>query len=206
MLLAIDRAEPEPWLIARVAQILRRGGIAVIPTDTVYALVCVLGDEPAARRLYEVKQVDPSKRLSLLVGDIATASRYTRGIANPVFRAMKRVLPGPYTFIFQASPDIPRVMLHKRRTVGIRIPDSPIALAILEELGATLLSTSVRNAADEWLLDPAEIAAELAGKVDVVVDAGLVVAEPSTVVDLSGAEPALVRRGKGPVAALELFS
>ena len=206
MLLAIDRTEPEPWLIARVAQILRRGGVAVIPTDTVYALVCLLGDDDAVRQLYEVKHIAPAKRLSLLVGDIATASRYTRGIANPVFRAMRRVLPGPYTFIFQASPDIPRVMLHKRRTVGIRIPDSPIALALLAELGETLLSTSVRNGADEWLLDPAEIADELAGQVSVVVDAGLLAAEPSTVVDLSGVEPVLLRRGKGDVAALELFT
>jgi tRNA threonylcarbamoyl adenosine modification protein (Sua5/YciO/YrdC/YwlC family) len=205
MLLTIDPHEPEPWLIARVVQALKRGGLAVIPTDTVYAIVCPLGNEDAIARLYEVKHVSASKRLSILVADIANASRFTRGISNHVFRAMKRVLPGPYTFIFQASAEVPRIMLHKRRTVGLRIPDCPIALAVLAELGEPLLSTSVRNAADEWLLDPIEIEAELHGEVDVVADGGIVTNDVSTVVDLSGLEPELVRTGKGDVEALGLL-
>jgi tRNA threonylcarbamoyl adenosine modification protein (Sua5/YciO/YrdC/YwlC family) len=205
VLLTIDPAEPESWLIGRVVQTLRRGGLAVIPTDTVYALVCPLSNEASTERLYTVKSISPTKRLSILVGDIATASRFTRGIPNPVFRLMKRVLPGPYTLIFQASQEVPRIMLHKRRTVGIRIPDSPIAAAVIEELGEPLLSTSVRNRADEWLLDPAEIEQQLRGEVELVVDGGMLANEPSTVVDLSGPEPVLVRTGKGDVEALELF-
>lgn len=205
MLLPIDPGEPESWLIGRVASVIRKGGLVVLPTDTVYALTCAFDNEPAIERLYAVKRIAPAKRLSILVPDIATAARLTRGISNSVFRTMRRVLPGPYTFIFQASSEVPRTMLRKRRTVGIRIPASPIALAVLAELGSPLLATSVRNSADEWLLDPVTIEEELRGSVDLVVDGGLLAAEPSTVVDLSGDEPVLVREGKGDVAQLELF-
>ena len=206
MLLAIDPIDPEPWLTTRVVQALRRGGVAVLPTDTVYAIACGVDDPAAVEHLYEVKEMPPTKRLSLLVPDIATASRYARAIPDRVFRAMRRVLPGPYTFIFSAGSELPRVMLRKRRTVGIRIPDSPIVQSILAELGKPLFSTSVRNDDDEWVIDPADIAADLGQKVEIVVDAGLVSAEPSTVVDASGDEPVLVREGKGDVTALELFA
>jgi len=206
MLLTINPLEPEPWLLARGIQTLRRGGVVVLPTDTVYALACVLDDPSAIERLYGVKGITPAKRLSLLVADVATASRYAKGITNKVFRMMRRVLPGPYTFIFQATSEAPRIMLHKRRTVGIRIPDCPIVSAILAELPCPLLSTSVRNARDEFVLDPAEIEADLSGQVDLVVDGGPLVNEPSTVVDLSGDEPVLVRAGQGDVDALGLFA
>lgn len=205
MLLAIDPVEPESWLIGRVANVIRKGGLAVLPTDTVYALTCAFDNEAAIERLYTVKGIGPAKRLSILVPDIAAAARLTRGISNTVFRTMRRVLPGPYTFIFQASAEVPRAMLRKRRTVGIRIPDSPIALAVLAEVGVPLLATSVRNARDEWLLDPVAIEEDLRGQADIVVDGGLLAAEPSTVVDLSGDEPVLVRQGKGDVDLLELF-
>lgn len=205
MLLAIDPTDPEPWLTTRVVQALRRGGVAVVPTDTVYAIACRVDDPAAVEHLYEVKEMPATKRLSLLVPDIATASRYARAIPDRVFRAMRRVVPGPYTFIFSAGHELPRVMLRKRRTVGIRIPDSPIVQAILAELGKPLFSTSVRSEDDEWLLDPAVIAADLGQRVEITVDAGLLSAEPSTVVDATGDEPILVRAGKGDVAALELF-
>ncbi len=204
MLLTIDAKQPEPWLIGRVVNVLRRGGIAVIPTDTVYSLACALNDAAAVDHLYEVKGITPAKHLSILVPDIATASRFTRGITNTMFRTMRRVLPGPYTFIFAASTEVPRVMLRKRRTVGIRLPDSPIVQAVLAELGQPLLTTSVRGQRDEFLLDPAAIEDDLDGQVDLVVDGGLLANEPSTVVDLSGPEPVIVREGKGDVAALSL--
>ncbi len=205
VLLTIDPAEPESWLVARAAQLVRKGGVAVVPTDTVYAFVCRLHDPRAVERLYGIKGITAAKRLSILVPDIASASRYTRGIPNPVFRAMRRALPGPYTFIFNASGEVPRVMLHKRRTVGIRIPANPIALALLDELGEPLLSTSVRNTREEWTLDPAQIDDEFGAQVDVVVDGGVLANEPSTVVDLTGDTAQLVRAGKGDVDALELF-
>lgn len=206
MLLTIDPHEPEPWLIARVAQLLRRrGGLAVVPTDTVYSIVCVLSDGDAVARLYEAKGISPAKRLSLLVPDIAAAAAYTRGIPNQVFRMMRRALPGPYTLIFQASSEVPRIMLHKRRTVGLRIPDSAIVQALLSELGEPLLATSVRNLSDEWVLDAVTIDTECGDAVDVVVDGGLLSAEPSTVIDLSGGQPALVREGKGDTGVLDLI-
>ncbi|HPC82461.1 MAG TPA: L-threonylcarbamoyladenylate synthase [Thermoanaerobaculaceae bacterium] len=205
MPLHIDPTEPESWLVARVVQVLKRGGVVVLPTDTVYAFACALSRADAIERLYGVKEISGAKRLSIMVPDIATASRFTRGIPNHVFRAMRRVLPGPYTFIFQASHEVPKIMLHKRRTVGLRIPDNAIVQAVLAELGEPLLASSVRNAAEEFLLDPVVIADALAGKVDLVVGGGVLVNEPSTVVDLSEDEPELVRRGKGDVEALELF-
>lgn len=206
MLLRIDPAEPESWLIGRVAQILRRGGLAVVPTDTVYAIVCLLSNEAGVERLVDVKRVTPATRLSILVPDIATAARFARGIGNRVFRAMRRVLPGPYTFIFLASGEVPRVMLKKRRTVGLRIPDNPTIQALLAELDEPLFATSVRNAQDELLLDPVAIEDDLRGRIEVVIDAGLVANEPSTVIDVSADEPVLVRAGKGPIGELELFS
>ncbi len=205
MLLTIDPREPEPWLIARVVNLLRRGGVVVVPTDTVYGYACLLENGEATRRLYQAKGITAAKRLSILVGDLATAARYAKGMTTPVFRMMKRVLPGPYTFIFQATSEVPRTMLRKRRTIGVRYPDCPIVLAVLAEIGAPLLTTSVRNEADEWLLDPMEIEAKLGDTVDLVVDGGTLPNEPSTVIDLSGDEPVLVRQGKGDVAALELF-
>lgn len=205
MPLHIDPHEPESWLIARVVQVLKRGGVVVLPTDTVYTFACALSNATAIERLYGAKGISGAKRLSILVPDIATASRFTRGIGNHVFRVMKRVLPGPYTFIFQASQEVPKIMLHKRRTVGLRISDNAIVQAVLTELGEPLLCTSVRNVANEFLLDPVQIADTVAGQVDLVVGGGVLVNEPSTVVDLSGDEPELVRRGKGDVAALEMF-
>lgn len=202
MLLNIDPVQPESWLVGRVVNTLRRSGVVVIPTDTVYALACALNDPQAVERLYEVKGITPSKRLSILVPDIATASRFTRGITNSVFRAMRRVLPGPYTFIFAASSETPRIMLRKRRTVGIRLPDNPIALAILAEFGEPLLTTSVRGSQDEFLVDPATIDDDLGSQVELVVGGGPLGNEPSTIVDLSGPEPVIVRKGKGDPDAL----
>jgi len=206
VLLRIDPAEPESWLIGRVAQILRRGGLAVVPTDTVYAIVCLLSNQAGVERLVDVKRVTPATRLSILVPDIATAARFARGMGNRVFRAMRRVLPGPYTFIFLASGEVPRVLLKKRRTVGLRIPDNATIQALLADLDEPLFATSVRNARDELLLDPVEIEDDLRGRVEVVIDAGLVANEPSTVIDVSADEPVLVRSGKGPIGELELFS
>jgi tRNA threonylcarbamoyl adenosine modification protein (Sua5/YciO/YrdC/YwlC family) len=202
MLLTIDPVEPESWLIGRVAEVLRRGGIVVLPTDTVYALVCSFTDSEAIRRLYNVKAIPPAKRLSILVGDVTTASRYARGISTPIFRVMRRVLPGPYTLIFQATTEVPKTVLSKRRTIGIRMPASPIVSTLLEQLGQPLLSTSVRNERNDFLLDPSEIHERFGNQVDLVVDGGLLPNEPSTIVDLTGPEPVVVRAGKGDVRAL----
>ncbi len=205
MLITIDPREPEPWLVARAVQVLKRGGVAVLPTDTVYGITCAISHPEAIERIYSLKDLDPKKPLALLMADMQEVGQYTRSLDTPTYRLLKRVLPGPYTFIFQASPEVPKIMLRKRKTIGIRIPDNPIALAILAAVGEPLLSTSIRDVADAYVNDPVEIEERYEGRIDVVVDGGPLAPTPSTVVDFSGQVPELVREGKGDIEALELF-
>lgn len=205
MLLQLNTEQPEHWLVAQVVQVLRRGGVVVIPTDTVYGVTCSIDHTAAVQRIYGLKDMDPKKPLSILVPDMPTLGRYTRSLSTPVFRLMRRVLPGPYTFILEASRDVPRIMLRKRKTIGVRMPDNAISAAILEQLGEPLLSTSIRNPDDQILNDPTEIDLRHGNRIDLVVDGGPLLPVPSTVVDFTGREPILVRAGKGDVDALELF-
>ena len=204
MILQIDPVEPEPWLLARAVHVLRDGGIVVMPTDTVYGITCGITHHEAIRRIYKLKDMDPKKPLSILVSDMAMVGRYARGVSTPAFRILKRVLPGPYTFIFEASPEVPKIMLRKRRTIGIRMPDNPIALALLAEMGEPLLSSSILDS-EGFINDPEEIDASLGDRVGMVIDGGILLPLPSTVVDLSGSEPVLLRDGRGDVDILELF-
>jgi len=205
VILEIDPVEPEPWLLARAAQVLRGGGIVVMPTDTVYGLTCGITHHDAIRRIYKLKDMDPKKPLSVLVSDMSMVGRFAKGVSTPAYRLLKRVLPGPYTFIFEASPEVPKIMLRKRRTIGIRMPDNPIALALLEEMGEPLLSSSIRDPEHDFVNNPDEIEKSLGSDVEMVIDGGILLPVPSTVVDLSGDEPVLLRDGKGDVDTLELF-
>jgi tRNA threonylcarbamoyl adenosine modification protein (Sua5/YciO/YrdC/YwlC family) len=205
MILEIDPVEPEPWLLARAAQVLRGGGIVVMPTDTVYGLTCGITHHDAIRRIYKLKDMDPKKPLSVLVSDMSMVGRFAKGVSTPAYRLLKRVLPGPYTFIFEASPEVPKIMLRKRRTIGIRMPDNPIALALLEEMGEPLLSSSIRDPEHDFVNNPDEIERSLGSDVEMVIDGGILLPVPSTVVDLSDDEPTLIRDGKGDVDTLELF-
>ena len=205
MILEIDPVEPEPWLLARAAQVLRGGGIVVMPTDTVYGLTCGITHHDAIRRIYQLKDMDPKKPLSVLVSNMSMVGRFAKGVSTPAYRLLKRVLPGPYTFIFEASPEVPKIMLRKRRTIGIRMPDNPIALALLEEMGEPLLSSSIRDPEHDFVNNPDEIERSLGSDVEMVIDGGILLPVPSTVVDLSDDEPVLIRDGKGDVGTLELF-
>ena len=205
MILEIDPIEPEPWLLARAAQVLRDGGVVVMPTDTVYGMTCGITHHEAIRKIYKLKDMDPKKPLSILVGDMTMVGRYARAVTTPSFRLLKRVLPGPYTFIFEASPDVPKIMLRKRRTIGIRMPDNPIALALLAEMGEPLLSSSILDPEDAFVNDPEEIDRSIGDRVELVIDGGVLPHVPSTVIDLSGSQPVLLREGKGDVDTLELF-
>ena len=205
MILEIDPVEPEPWLLPRAAQVLRDGGVVVMPTDTVYGLTCGINHHDAIKRIYKLKDMDPKKPLSILVGDMSAVGKYAKGVSTPAFRILKRVLPGPFTFIFVASAEVPKIMLRKRRTIGIRMPDNPIALALLAEMGEPLLSSSIRDPEQLFVNDPEEIEKSLGNHVDMVIDGGILTPTPSTVVDLSGPEPVLLRDGKGDVETLELF-
>jgi len=199
VLLKLDQENPEHWLVAEVVKTLRRGGLIVVPTDTVYGVACDVTNEAAASRLYGIKGMSSKKLLSILCCDLEMSAKYTKGIPNTLFKILRRSLPGPYTFILPASKELPRVMRKERKTVGIRIPACPITLAIVEQLGNPLLTTSLSIGPGEWLGDPEEIEDELHGDVDLVVDGGVLFSEPSTVIDFTGSEPELVREGKGPV-------
>ena len=199
MLLTIDPQEPEHWLLAEVVKVIRRGGIVVLPTDTVYGVACDIDNDEAARRIYRLKGMNPKKLLSILCSDLSMAAQYTRGIPNTLFRIVRRKLPGPYTFILPASKEAPRAMRKNRKTVGIRVPDCPVTLELIRQFGRPLLSSSMSVAPGDWLLDPFEIEEEYRNEIDLVVDGGLLYAEPSTVIDFTGFEPEVVREGKGPV-------
>lgn len=205
LLVEINPTEPEPWLIARAADQLRAGKLVVIPTDTVYGLTCGITHQEAIRRVYDLKKMDSKKPLSILVQDMPTIGRYARGVSTPAFRVLKRVLPGPYTFIFEATPEVPKIMLRKRRTIGIRMPNHAVVQALLAALDEPLFTTSLRNPDDDFVNDPVEIEERYRGQIDLVLDGGLLLPIPSTVVDLSAGEPVLVREGKGDVDVLEMF-
>lgn len=197
MYLQIDGEYPELWRLDAVARAVREGGLGVIPTDTVYAFVCGIGSKRAIERLYRVKELDQKKPLSILCQDLRAVSEYTRGIPTSAYRAMKRCLPGPYTFILKASSQVPRIMLRKRRTVGVRVPDDDICAALLQALDEPLLCSSVRTKDDSFWNDPAQISDEFGKRLDFVVDGGERLAEPSTVIDLTGRVAEVIREGKG---------
>ncbi len=199
MLLTIDRMDPEHWLVAQVVRTLQNGGVVVIPTDTVYGVVCDIECDVAAERIYRLKGMDSKKLLSILCSDLAMAAQYTRGIPNTLFRVVRRKLPGPYTFILPASKELPRIMRKHRKTVGIRVPDCPFTLELIAQFQRPLLTTSVALSPGEWLLDPFTIEEEYGNSIDLVVDGGALFPEPSTVIDFSSLDPEVVREGKGPV-------
>ena len=203
MILELDPTIPEHWIAQEAVRVLSRGGVVALPTDTVYGVACDIENKEAVERIYRLKGMDPKKLLSILCADITMASRYTGGIPTSWFRILKRELPGPYTFILPASKELPRAMLKQRKTVGIRVPDCPITLELIRQLGRPLLSTSIRMGENQWLNDPVEIEEYYRHELDLVVDGGLLIPEPSTVVDFSGREPELVREGKGNVDFLQ---
>ena len=203
MILQLDCKEPEHWIAQEAVRVLERGGVVALPTDTVYGVACDIDNEEAVRRIYRLKGMDQKKLLSILCADLNMAAQYTRGIPTQWFRFLKRELPGPYTFILPASKDLPRVMLKQRKTVGIRVPDCPITLELIRQLGRPMISTSIRMGENQWINDPVEIEEYYRHELDLVVDGGILIPEPSTVIDFSGSEPTLVRAGKGVVDFLD---
>lgn len=204
MFVRIDPEEPEAWLVVRVVDVLRKGGVAVLPTDTLYGIACRLGDANAMQRLYALKGLDPKKPLSILLSDVSEIGRWARSLDTPSYRLLKRILPGPYTIILNASPEVPRVMTRVRKTIGVRVPDAPIVQAILRELGEPLLTTSVNGDEGGFLNEPLAIEERLGGVVDIVVDGGPLGSEPSTIIDVTGGSPEILRVGKGSVEGLGL--
>lgn len=202
---AIHPENPQLRLIRRAADIIRAGGIIVYPTDSCYALGCHIGDKAAMERIRAIRAVDELHHLTLVCRDLSELSTYAR-VDNRQFRLLKAATPGSYVFILEATRELPKRLQHpRRRTIGLRIPDHPVVDALLAELGEPILSSTLLLPGDELPhTDAAEIRERLEHQVDLVLDGGSCGIEPSTVVDLSGPSPVLVRAGKGPLAPLGL--
>ncbi|HEV7802116.1 MAG TPA: L-threonylcarbamoyladenylate synthase [Burkholderiales bacterium] len=200
-LFTIHPDNPQPRLIRQAAEIVRKGGVIVYPTDSCCALGCRIGDKAAMERIRKIRQVDERHHLSLVCRDLAEIGQYA-SINNVQFRLLKAATPGSYTFILQATKEVPKRLLHpSRRTIGLRVPDHKVTRALLEELGEPLLSSTLILPGDELPLnDPEEIRERLEHQVDAVIDGGQCGIVPTTVVDLTGDEPVITRVGKGSTA------
>ncbi len=201
----IHSDNPQIRLIRQAAELVRKGAVIVYPTDSGYALGCHLGDKDAVMRIRKIRNVDDKHHMTLVCRDLSEIAHYAR-VDNVQFRLMKNNTPGSYTFILDATKEVPKRLQHpKRNTIGLRIPDHPVALALLEELGEPLLSSSlILPGADMAMHDADEINGLLANQVELVIDGGPVGLEPTTVIDLTGATPMMVRQGKGAASAFSI--
>ena len=209
MRIDIHPMNPEPRKIALVADLLRKGGIAVIPTDTIYAFVCDLHQYRGFEKICRLKDVRPDKaQFSLLCTDLGNISAYTKPFDRSTYKLLNKALPGPYTFILEASKAIPKIFSDRKKTVGIRVPDNAIAKRIIEELGCPLIATSVHDDDEiiDYTTDPQMIEEKWGNEVDIVIDGGPGGLEPSTILDCTNGNIVLVRQGKGSVEGfLELM-
>lgn len=202
---SIHPDNPNARLIRQAATMLRDGAVIVYPTDSGYALGCHLDDKAAVTRIRQIRGLDEDHYLTLVCRDLSEIAHYSR-VDNRIFRLLKANTPGGYTFILEATREVPRRLQHpKRSTVGIRVPNQPVALALLEELGEPLLSsTLILPEANYPLTDVDEIRTHLERQVDLIIEGGIVGIEPTTVIDLSGETPQLLRRGLGDPAPFGL--
>ena len=196
---------PQPRLIKQAVQLLHGGGVCAVPTDSSYALVCHLDDKAAAEALRRIRQVDDKHHLTLLCSDLSELASYAQ-VDNRQYRLLKLGTPGPYTFILDATKEVPRRLSHpSRRTIGLRVPAHRVTQALLAELGQPLLATTLIAPGDsDPLNDPEEIRQRFQKLLAAVVDAGACPMAPTTVIDLTGEQPVLVRQGRGDLARLGL--
>jgi tRNA threonylcarbamoyl adenosine modification protein (Sua5/YciO/YrdC/YwlC family) len=185
-------------LIRKAVDILRDGGIIVYPTDTVYGLGCDLFNKRGIEKIYEIKHRNKKQPLSFICADLKDISQYAM-VSNFAYKTMRRLLPGPYTFILEASRMVPKILLQKRNAVGIRVPDNEICLALVRELGNPIINTSAKLEQDEIVSDPSEIEKKMK-QVDLVIDGGSLASEQSSVISLVDDIPQVLRAGKGDVA------
>jgi tRNA threonylcarbamoyl adenosine modification protein (Sua5/YciO/YrdC/YwlC family) len=203
--LAVHAQNPQARLLGQAAQILADGGVAAIPTDSCYALVCHLDDKPAVDHIRRLRKIDERHHLSLLCRDLSEIAAYAR-VDNASYRLLRLATPGAYTFILEATREVPRRLSHpSRKTIGIRVPDHPVALELLNALGQPLIGTTLQLPGDELPInDPEEIRERLDNELDLVIDAGPCGVEPTTVIDLSTGTPTVLRVGRGPLEPLGL--
>jgi tRNA threonylcarbamoyl adenosine modification protein (Sua5/YciO/YrdC/YwlC family) len=191
---------PQQRLIKRAVGFLKNGGVLVYPTDTVYGLGGDVMNRNVYNRILKIKAASSHKLLTLICPDLTNIADWAI-VPDQAYRVMRRVIPGPYTFVLQATKQVPKILLQKRKTIGVRFPDSPVVQSLLEHLGRPIISSSVPPT-DDYFTDPEEIAARFPDDIDLILDAGVMFNQPSTVVDFTGMEPEIIREGAGAVDAL----
>ena len=198
MLIHMHPDNPQPRLLRQVVDTLKSGGIIVYPTDTIYGLGCDILQHKAVERICRIKGVDPQKaQLSFICYDLSDLSQYAKQLPTSIYRTLKQYLPGPYTFILEASKQVPKILKTKKDTVGIRIPDNVIARSIVKELGNPILSASLPGENVEEYTDPEYIQDKFGKLVDLVIDGGNGGTIPSTIIDFTHPEPEVIREGAG---------
>lgn len=198
MLLQIHPDNPQQRLVKQVVESLQQGGIIIYPTDTVYGLGCDILQQKAIEKICRIKKVEPKKaQLSFVCSDLSHLSDFAKPLSNPVYRLLKENLPGPFTFILPASKMVPKILQSKKDTIGLRIPNNSIAMAIIKELGRPILSASLPGEMVEDYTDPEVMYENFMNEVDYVIDGGIGGMIPSTIVDCTGDEPVLIREGLG---------
>src|SRR4030066_262548 len=202
MIIPINSKDPQRRLIRKVVEVLGQGGLIGYPTDTIYGVGCDLFNPEAIRKIHRLKKLDGKKPLSFICSDLKDISRFAY-VSNYAYKMMKRLFPGPYTFILKATKLVPKVAMTKQKTVGIRIPDNKICLSLVRELGHPIISTSVYKPDEGLYNDPAEIEERFAKQLDLVIDGGVLVAENSSVIDLTDEFPKVIRKGKGDVSLFQ---
>ena len=202
--LSIHSENPQERLIAKAVDSLRRGGVMIYPTDSVYAIGCHIGDKSALERIRFIRQLDKNHNFTLVCRDLSELGTYAR-VENSAFRLLKSKTPGPFTFILNATSEVPKRLQHpKRKTIGIRVPNSAIVKALLEELREPIMSVTLTMPDDQYsLTDPYEIKQLMNHHVDVIIDGGYCGLEPTTVIDLTDHRPQLLRQGAGDFSAFE---
>lgn len=195
---SVHPTHPQQRLLKQAAEILSRGGLVVYPTDTTYALGCHIGDKAALDRVRQIRRLDKHHDLTLICRDLSELGSYAR-VDNAAYRSLKRLTPGPFTFLLPATREVPRRLVHpKKKTIGLRVPDNPITLGLLEALGEPMMTTTMRLPDEELpLYDPEEIRERLEHAVDLIIDGGFGGVEPTTVVDLTVVGGEVIRAGAG---------
>lgn len=205
LLLQIHPDNPQIAKIRIAVEIIKKGGVVIYPTDTVYAIGCDIHNQKAVEKVCRLKNIQPGKiNLSFICQDLSHISEYTKALPTNVFKLMKQVLPGPYTFILNASNNVPNILNTKKKTIGIRVPDHKIIHLLIEELGNPILSTSIKNEDEilEYTTDPEEIYERYKNLVDVIIDGGFGGNEASTILDCTTSEIEVIREGKGSIDGL----
>ena len=199
MIISINPQNPQLRLIKRVIEVLKGGSVIGYPTDTIYGIGCDLFNKEAIERIYRLKKHNRNKPLSFICSNLKDISRYAH-VSNYAYKTMRRLLPGAYTFILESTKLVPKMVMTKQKTVGIRVPDNPICLTLVRELGHPIISTSVYRPDEELYSDPREIEERFGKSLDLVIDGGIIAAEHSSIIDLTDEFPKVIRKGKGDVS------